>query len=121
MIAKAELIAVDRVGPTLIVTPISDLSEFDYEPIESGASHVLSILNDPSVRNIVVDFYRTDFFGSTALGFLVRLWKRVTERKGQMALCNVSKHEVEVLRVTKLDGLWPIVDSKVKALRMIGE
>src|SRR6516165_502659 len=119
MVSMTNLFAVDREGDTLIVTPNSDLSELDYQRIESGANGVLAILSDPSVKNVIVDFYRTDYVGSTALGFLVRLWKRVTERKGRMALCNVSRHEREILEITKLNSLWPVADSRAEAMRMV--
>jgi anti-anti-sigma regulatory factor len=82
MIATTGLFAVDRVRDTVIVAPTSDLSEISYEPIESGTRQVLLVLNDPSVKNVIVDFHSTDYIGSTALGFLIGLWKRVTERKG---------------------------------------
>jgi anti-anti-sigma factor len=121
MSSTTGLFAIDRVGDTVIITPTSDLSELVYQSIVSGASQVLSVLNDPSAKNVVVDLHRTDYFGSTALAFLVRLWKRVTERKGRMALCNLSEHEQEILRVTKLDGLWPLVSSRGEAMRMVCE
>ena len=121
MISTTGLFAVDRVGDTVIVAPSSDLNEVAFQSIESGASQVLSVLNDPSAKNVVVDFHWTDYFGSTALAFLVRLWKRVIERKGRMALCNLSEHEQEILRVTKLDGLWPLVGSRAEAIRMVCE
>ena len=121
MISTTGLFAVDRVGDTVIVAPSSDLNEVVYQSIESGASQVLSVLNDPSAKNVVVDFRWTDYFGSTALAFLVRLWKRVIERKGRMALCNLSEREQEILRVTKLDGLWPLVGSRAEAIRMVCE
>jgi hypothetical protein len=36
-----------------------------------------------------------------------------------MAFCGVSDHEREILKVTKLDGLWPICDSREEALKAV--
>jgi anti-anti-sigma factor len=85
-----ELLSEERVGNTLIVTPTADLRELAYQSLETGAGRVLSVFSDPVVKNVVVDSHRTEYFGSTALAFLVRLWKRVTERRGRMALCHLS-------------------------------
>jgi stage II sporulation protein AA (anti-sigma F factor antagonist) len=110
---------VQQTGQTLIVTPLVDLREFDYGQIEKEAADVLDQLAQTQARNVILDFHRTDYYGSTALGFFVRLWKRVRQRGGRMAFCNVSAHEKEILEVTSLDRLWPICSSREEALRAV--
>ena len=107
-------------GDTAIVTPRSDLREFEFEAIETGTSRVLAHLRRSPVTNLVLDFGRTDCCGSTALGSFIRFWKLIRSRGGRMALCNVSEHEKEILRVTNLDGLWPICASLEEAIRTVG-
>jgi anti-anti-sigma factor len=68
---------------------------------------------------VVLDFRKTDYYGSTALGFFVKLWKRVRDRDGRMAFCGVSDHEREILRVTHLDGMWPICSSREEAVQAV--
>jgi hypothetical protein len=53
------------------------------------------------------------------MGFFARLWRRVCERGGRMAFCNVSDHEREIMRVTRLDGLWPICPSRQEAIKAV--
>jgi anti-anti-sigma factor len=108
-----------RDGDTLIVTPTMDLRELIYQQIEAGAADILRQLREGVVKNVVLDFHRTDYCGSTALGFFIKLWKRVTDCHGRMAFCNLSAHEREVLHVTKLDGLWPICSSRDQALAAV--
>jgi anti-anti-sigma factor len=107
---------IERDGETLIVTPVTDLRELNYPQIEAGAREVLDLLDGPSVKNVVLDFHKTDYYGSTALGFFLKVWTRVRSRDGKMAFCHVSGHEREILRITKLDGLWPICSSREEAL-----
>jgi hypothetical protein len=38
-----------------------------------------------------------------------------------MAFCNVSDHEREILKVTKLDSLWTICGSREEAMQAVGE
>lgn len=106
-----------REGDTLIVTPLKDMRELEYAQIESGAREVFDLLKEPAIKNVVVDFRETDSYGSTALGFFVKLWKRVcTQKNGQLAFCNVSPHEMEILNITRLSKLWPICPSRQSAL-----
>jgi anti-anti-sigma factor len=71
------------------------------------------------VKHIVLDLHKMDYCGSTALGAFVSLWHGVRERGGRLALCNISKHERELLGVTNLDYLWPLCPSRVEALRAV--
>ncbi len=61
----------------------------------------------------------TDYYGSTALGFFLKLWKRIRSVDGKMAFCNVSPYEQEVLRLTRLDTLWPICGTREDALQCL--
>jgi anti-anti-sigma factor len=66
-----------------------------------------------------MDFHKTDYYGSTALAFFLKLWKRVRNRNGRMAFCNISDHEREILTVTQLDRLWPIYLSREEATKAV--
>ena len=114
------LLAVERVGDTLVVTLLADLAELQFQQIESEARDVVGLVNDPSVRNIVLDFQQTVYFGSSALGFFVRLWQKVSRRGGHMACCNLSALEKEILRFTRLDTLWSVCGSREEAMQQVG-
>jgi hypothetical protein len=65
--------------------------------------------------------HKTGSYGSTALGFFVKRWKRGTGQNGRMAFCNVSDAEKEVLGITRLDRLWPVCPSRAEALEAVKE
>jgi len=117
--ATTSLFEVERAGDVVVVTPTADLREFEYRDIEAAAQVLLDLLGTAGVKRVVLDFHKTDFYGSTALGFFLRLWKRVSAQGGRMAFCNVSEQEREVLAVTRLDGIWPICGSKEEALTAV--
>ena len=110
---------IEHEGQTLIVVPRTDLRELDYLQIDEGARDILHQLGNDSIKNVVLDFQKTDYYGSTALGFFVKLWKRVRDRNGRIAFCGVSDDEREILTVTNLDGLWPICTSREEALKAV--
>lgn len=114
------LFEIETEGDTVVVTPTTNLGEFDYQELVEEADELLKLLEGTAdKRNVVVDFHRTDYFGSTALGFLLKLRKITSGRQGEMALCGVSEHEREILASTKLDSLWPIVESREQALESV--
>jgi anti-anti-sigma factor len=97
------------------------MRELEFQEIESEATDVLNILQGGGVRNLILDFCRTDYFGSTALSFFVRLWTRVRARRGRMAFCNLSAHQREILQMTGLAKLWPLCSSLQEARRVVGQ
>ena len=110
---------VEPEGDTLIVVPAVDLRELDYQRIEAGAKTILERLNGSGVKNVVLDCHKTDYYGSTALAFFLKLWTRARKRNGRMAFCNVSAHEREILQATRLDHVWPICSSRREALEAV--
>jgi anti-anti-sigma factor len=103
-------------GETLILTPLTDLHETEYQQIEEERRSLLRFLKRTPTKNIVIDFSETDYFGSTALDLFLQVWKAVRRRKGHMAFCNVTDQEREILKVTCLAYLWPICSSREEAL-----
>ena len=110
---------IEQLGETMVLTPSKDLSELDFEQIERDAEHALRMLDGSRAKNVVVDFCHTDYYGSTALSFFVKVWKRVREVGGAMAFCNLSEHERAILGITGLDSLWAICDSREEALQFV--
>src|SRR5882672_108260 len=113
---KREVFEIERVSETIVVTPLEELGELDSCPMEAGAKKILQLLEDPAVHNVVMDFHRIDYYGSSALAFFIRLWKRVRNHEGRMALCELSEHGREILKTSKLDQFWPVYPSKEEAV-----
>jgi anti-anti-sigma factor len=120
MNGTAELIEVERQGDTLILTPRADLGELSCAEIEAEQARLLQLLAaDPSIRNVLVDFARTDYFGSTALAMLVRLVEEAGKRGGRLAFCNLSAHERDVLAATRLTEIGTGYPSRREALEAL--
>jgi len=116
---QASLFEVERQDDTVILTPLRNLGEFAMDELHQEVDQILESCERSQVRNLLLDFEKTDYLQSTALGFLQRLHKRVIDRQGKMVLCHLSEHEREVLEITNLDTLWPIFDSREDALESL--
>lgn len=113
---SSRLLHFECVDDIVVVTPCGDLGEFVVTQIEKESQAAMQHFQESDTcRNIVIDFCNTDYFGSSALGLFVRLWKRVRQRGGRMAMCNLSEHEQEVLKITRLNEFWDICDTLEQA------
>jgi anti-anti-sigma factor len=112
MNAMAKTIEVARCGNVTVVTPQRDLREFDFQQIQYELGR---FAEDPAPKRLVFDLGHTDALGSTALGLLVRL----SHSAQKLALCNLSEHEREILRVTGLAEALPVFSSLSEAVRSV--
>lgn len=112
---------IEEQGNILILTPFRDLRELEFDAIELGAESVMQLLDQKHAQHVVIDFHNTDYYGSTALAFFVKLWKRIRATGGRMVFCGLSEHEHEVLRLTHLDSLWPICQTREESLTLLSQ
>lgn len=61
---------------------------------------------------LVLDMSPTEFFGSSFIEGLFRVWKRLTPQPGaQLALSGLKPYCHELFTVTHLEQLWPIYET----------
>lgn len=119
MYTPAKVFAMEERKDVLIISPQTNLSEIEFEMIYKETVAVLDAIDASGIRHVILDFKKTDYFGSSALGFFVRLWKRARERGGKLILCYLSRHEVEILRTTQLDEVWTKCPTLEDALALV--
>ena len=76
-------------------------------------------LRDQAIPMIVFDLNEVSYFGSVFLALLLRCHKFVKCRGGELVLCGASKMALELLRVTALDTLWAIYETREDALEAL--
>jgi anti-sigma B factor antagonist len=97
-------ITIVEVEGQLIVGNRQELKQRVLDEYESGA------------RKVLVDFTRTGYIDSSGLGVLVSLAKRLREDGGELRLANLNDDLRTLFELTKLDTLFPISDSRERAL-----
>jgi len=79
-------------------------------------SSAASILNDESVKSLIIDFSETSFLDSAGLGALVSVLKTASQIKGRkFALASLSPHVRQIFELTKLYRLFEIYNSVEEA------
>jgi len=103
-------------GNTVLITPASNVESMRWDLIEQAAEIVMEPLKKQDVPMVVFDLSDVGYFGSVFLALLLRCHKFVKSRGGELVLCGASKMATELLRVTALDTLWAIYDTREQAL-----
>lgn len=100
----------------VIVIPAANIEGMRWDLIEPAAATIFGPLKTQSVPMVIFDLSQVSYFGSVFLALLLRCHKLVKSRGGNLVLCGPSAMARELLRVTSLDTLWAIYDSREEAL-----
>ncbi|MBZ0173418.1 MAG: STAS domain-containing protein [Phycisphaerales bacterium] len=77
-------------------------------------------LLDDACTGLIVDLGHVEVLTSAGIGTLVRLHKRMEERKGRLAVCALNEELAELFRLTRIDRLFVLTDDRNTALRELG-
>lgn len=87
---------------TLLVTVNGPFMEFRDNDVRNAYNEAYRLLCQPDARHLLVDFSRLTYFGSTLVGILIRLARRVGQNGGQTVLCGMTDPMQEMLRALML-------------------
>ena len=106
----------ERHGDLTVITATEAIERIDFGLEEQVADMILKPLRRQENPLIVFDLSRVENFGSMFLALLIRCWRLALSQGGSMALSGVTERTRELLRVTALDTVWPIYDTKREAM-----
>ena len=101
---------------TVVITPASDIEDLKWDLVEQVADVVMGPMREQEVPMVVFDLSEVSYFGSVFLALLLRCHKLAKSRGGEPVLCGASDTAAELLRITALDTLWAIYDSRDEAV-----
>jgi anti-anti-sigma factor len=117
--AGDEAFTLERHGDLTVITATRALERIEFGLEEQVADLILRPLRRQENPLIVFDLSQVDNFGSMFLALLIRCWKLALSQGGTMALSGVTDRTRELLRVTALDTVWPIYDSRREAMEAL--
>jgi anti-anti-sigma regulatory factor len=104
----------------LVISPLMDMGEFNCDQIKVEGTALLVQVDAAAEKDVIIDFARSDYFGSDALGLFVHLWKKTNQRGGRIAFCGASDFGGEILQRAKFDHLGPICANRSEAFEALG-
>ncbi|MCA9035478.1 MAG: STAS domain-containing protein [Planctomycetaceae bacterium] len=112
----------DQQGNVLVVTPNGPFMEFRDNDIRNAYNDAYRLLCAEDVKHLLIDFSRLDYFGSTFVGILIRLSKKVRGDGGEAYLCHLTDNMRQMMKTlmllenTKTDFFWRQCESLEEGL-----
>jgi anti-anti-sigma factor len=103
-----------------IVVLLPELNEVPWADIERVGSEILTRIQALPSPNLLVDLTPLNYMGSAQVALVVRMFKTIKEKNGKMVVANRDPMVLEVLTLAGLNKVWTIVDSRDRALSMLG-
>ena len=117
--AALQSFRLDRHGDIAVITPSPEVESMHEHLIEQAAQIVLAPLKADPPAGLVVDLSQVKFFGSVFISFLLRCYMPVKKHGSDMVLAGASPAIKELLRLTALDTLWAVYDTREEAVEAL--
>jgi anti-anti-sigma factor len=108
-----------RENGAFVLMPLEGIGAYDSLSYTEEAQRLLNELRNSQLVHVIVDLEKVEWFGTFLVEILLSLWRYVKANHGKLRLCNVSELGREVLRVLRLDTMWPIDGLREEALHAI--
>jgi anti-anti-sigma factor len=113
----APIFQIERAGATMIVSPQRSVTSLSDDDVKDELGGLLEVLESGEVQNVVFDFGKIEYCGSSMLEAMRRLWKSLPKGSGKLLVCCVNPVIRDILRVTRFDTLWTIFNTREEALK----
>lgn len=111
-----ETLTIERVDHTIIAAVGGELSGLQDTAFQSGLKDFLDLIDTTPRPDVVLDLMNVGYLGSMAIGYIIRVWKKISLRGGRLVLCNIAPSVLDVFRLMTFDNVWPIYSSRDEAL-----
>lgn len=91
----------------------------EYSGLDDPTDLIASLLaaaDEAEPAKLVLDLSETKYFDSQFIEVMIRVWKRIVSREGEMTLCGLSPFCSEVIQILKLDSIWTIYKTRDEAV-----
>lgn len=104
-------------GNVTIVVFGAGQRRLDELSLEAIGNQLLEVAQQANPPRLILDMAVTEFFGSSFIEILFRVWKRLNgQPDARFAISGLQEYCREVLEITHLDKLWPLYGSRAEAL-----
>lgn len=111
-----DVLVLHHQGEFLIVEVSSAVEGLDHTSGDVLADMVLNVVREISQPMVIIDLTGVEIFGSMFLTVMLRCWKACVTRGGMMVLSGTGDRVRELLKIVRLDMLWPIYATRNEAM-----
>lgn len=100
-----------RSGDTLAVRLGGELDHFCAQRVRRDLD---TLLSDPGIHTLVLDFGALTFMDSSGIGVLLGRYRILRERGGRMGVINMNQHIGRIFHMSGLDRIITQLDNEKK-------
>ncbi len=108
-------------GVTIVSLVGLEYENLDERLLDGIRTALLDIAQVVAPPLMALDLSHTKFFGSAFIEILFRVANRIKNRGGKFALCGLTEYCAEVIHITHLDSLWPVLPDSSSAVAKLKE
>lgn len=110
------MVNVSRQQNVTVVEAEGNYPSLEVEKLEEMGRVLLGEATRADPPLVVLDLAGTGFVGSTFIELMIRAMKRVRERGGAFALCQVQPFCLDILQTARLDQVFPRYSTRDEAI-----
>lgn len=99
----------------------NSLGESKWGEIEKAGNDLKARIATLDRAIVLMDLSRLEFMGSSIVALIVNVWKDIEARKGGMVVLSPNEMTTEVLNMSGLAKLWPVVSSREEAEEILSQ
>lgn len=93
----------------------NSLGESKWGEIEQAGNDLKAKIAELDRAIVLMDLSKLEFMGSSVVALIVKVWKDIEGRQGGMVVVSPNEMTMEVLEISGLTKLWPVVKSHDEA------
>ncbi len=110
-------LSIVKEGDVTVVVFGLEQRQLDEVGLERISRQLIEVAQTVTPPKLILDMAVTEFFGSSYIEILFRVWKRLNSQPdAQFAITGLQPYCREVLEITHLDRLWPLYATREEAL-----
>lgn len=98
------------------VVEFYDSSILNQSEIDSVGQELYSIADKSACSQVIVDLKDVEFLSSAMIGVFIRFKMKLRKNDSELKLCNAKPELLEMLKLTKLDKVFDLYNSRRDAL-----
>lgn len=111
-----DVLTIETHGDFLVISVSRLIMGLDHSSGSILAGMILTHIRKQEVPMVIVDLTGVELFDSMFLSVLLRCWKAAVTKGGMMVICGAGERARELLKIVKLDLLWPIYADRNEAM-----
>ncbi|MFY9177200.1 MAG: anti-sigma F factor antagonist [Caldicoprobacterales bacterium] len=99
---------------------VSLKGELDHHTANQVRQYIDGILEDPTIKNIVMDIQGLNFMDSSGIGVILGRYKIISKRGGKLGVVNINAHIDRIFQMSGIYKLIKVYDQLDQALNDMG-